>query len=145
MKAFMLFLFYSCALIVLSGVNGIVSHFVADSLSLIIATFLMVLDLIVSIAIGIFAGQYVPEVCVNRTTIERIAGNDAHTYDKGREKNIQQVFGEYFWLWFLPIPPNMGDLLWNDMELDFAPRVSQQVPGPQDGLAEPLDDGHDSL
>ena len=108
MKAFMLFLFYSCCVILLSGLNGLLSYFFVKSITLMVAIVLIVLDIVVSLWIGCFAWQYIPEVCVNRTTIEKIAGNDAHTYDKGTMKNIQEVFGEACYLWFLPIPPAMS-------------------------------------
>ena len=105
MKAFMLFLFYSCCVILMSGINGLVSYYVVKTLSLMFVIVLLVIDIVVSLWIGCFAWQYIPEVCVNRTTIERIAQVDPHTYDKGAAQNVKEVFGESCCLWFLPIPP----------------------------------------
>lgn len=107
MKAFMLFLFYSCVLLVLGGVNRIVSHFIAQTPSMLIAISCTLIFIIFGVCITCFGCQYIPEVCVNRTTIEKIAGNDPHTFDNGIQRNIQEVFGESCWLWFIPTPPRI--------------------------------------
>jgi hypothetical protein len=81
-----------------------------------IAVVLMAFSLFLCSFVGCFGYQYVPEVCVNRTTIERIAGNDPHTFDAGTGRNIAQVFGEHCIFWFLPIPPERYGFNADDLE-----------------------------
>lgn len=109
MKAFMLFLFYTCILVILSAVNAMMAYIVAGTLHVMIAYLILFAGFFVSASVGCFGCQYVPEVCVNRTTIEKIAGNDEHVYDEGKQKNIEQVFGEIPLLWFFPTPPRVKD------------------------------------
>jgi hypothetical protein len=115
MKAFMLFLLYSGVLICFAGVIAVVAARSSDRVPMSTAVIFLVVGVIIALVIGCFGGQYVPEVCVNRTTIERIAGNDPRTFDAGIGSNVRQVFGENWWLWFVPIPPAVNGFAWAEM------------------------------
>jgi hypothetical protein len=113
MKAFMLFLFYSCFLIVFSGIFHVVAASVAGTTSMVFAGTCLGGAVIAALFLGIFAAAYVPDVCVNQTTIEKIAGVELGTYNMGFGTNVKQVFGEKVWMWFLPIPPAIDGFLWS--------------------------------
>jgi hypothetical protein len=118
MKAFMLFLFYSCVLVVLSAGIAFVSSLKTQSMDMMMAVTILVVGLIMTVFLGAFACHYVPEVCWrNRTTIERIAGNDPQTWNAGTRNNIEQVFGEKWYLWFVPVPPAFSGFAWSASQI----------------------------
>jgi hypothetical protein len=114
MKAFMLFLFYSCLMLLLSAGIALFASLKAQSIEILFAVMIVIMGLLFSVFLGAFAWNYVPEVCLrNRTTIERIAGNAPETWNAGTRSNIEQVFGEKWYLWFVPIPPTFSGFAWS--------------------------------
>jgi hypothetical protein len=118
MKAFMLFLLYSTALLLMTAAILLCSAVVTHEVNVLIALVFLTGASIFALMIGSFGLKYVPEVCQNnRTTIERIAGSDPETYNVGTRQNIEQVFGETCWLWVLPIPPRFSGFAWSRNDL----------------------------
>jgi cytochrome b subunit of formate dehydrogenase len=105
MKAFMLFLIYTGILLFFAGILAILSSELTKTLPRILSILLLVFGTVVALGVGTFGCHFIPEVCINRTTIERIAGGDMHAYDAGAAKNFAEVFGERCLFWFLPVPP----------------------------------------
>jgi hypothetical protein len=89
----------------LLSILALLSSEITGSFPRMMAILVIVIGFGVACFVACFGYQYVPEVCVNRTTIERIAGGDRHQYDAGVSENIAQVFGEHWILWFIPVPP----------------------------------------
>jgi hypothetical protein len=114
MKAFMLFLLYSAVMLVVSAGILMCSAIVIRKIDISLAVLVLIAAFGFCSMIASFGLHYVPEVCTNnRTTIERIAGETPGTYDVGTRQNIEQVFGESCWLWFLPIPPRFSGFAWS--------------------------------
>ena len=112
MKAFMLFLFYSCALMFLASISLIVSCILFKSVEISIAVMIAIFSCVVGAACICFGSQYVPMVCQNVTTLEQIGGIDPVTYDRGRRENVQQIFGKNWIFWFLPTRPDLSGFTW---------------------------------
>lgn len=128
MKSFMLFLFYSSLLLFLSTITSIVSYSMTSKVDLSYLLTACLVGILIGGVICVFGCMYVPEVCVNnRTTLERIAGDDPKRYDAGVGNNIKQVFGECPLLWILPTRPSVDGFTWSNV-YDHSSRV--QIPGP---------------
>jgi hypothetical protein len=124
MKAFMLLLFYSCVLIMFSAIVHLTASLTIEDTDTTFPIAGLVGGILVSFVLGTFAASYIPNVCINRTTIERIAGLDAQTYNAGPSANMRQIFGESCFLWILPTPPPVNGFVWSRAAI-----LSPAVPG----------------
>lgn len=116
MKSFMLLLFYSSLLLFISAIISIVSYTMTEKVDLSYILVSCLFGILIGAVICIFGCMYVPEVCVNnRTTLERIAGNDPKFYDAGMNNNIKQVFGECPLLWIFPTRPSVDGFTWSSV------------------------------
>eukprot|EP01025_Chloroclados_australasicus_P028641 TRINITY_DN2838_c0_g1_i1.p1 TRINITY_DN2838_c0_g1~~TRINITY_DN2838_c0_g1_i1.p1 ORF type:complete len:348 (-),score=9.31 TRINITY_DN2838_c0_g1_i1:503-1402(-) len=68
-----------------------------------VTLFGFVLDLAFSISLAGLIFMHWQMICQNRTSIEAFDKNvNPWPFDKGRRKNIEEVFGREFWRWWLP-------------------------------------------
>ena len=112
MKAFMLFLFYSCALLFLSSISLIVSSIILKNIDISFSIMIAIFCCILGVACICFGSQYVPMICRNITTLEQIGGIDPVTYDRGKRENVRQIFGKNWIFWFLPTRPYLSGFTW---------------------------------
>ena len=119
MKAFMLFLVYTCVLLILISAAFLVEILISDKSLQIIYCLGIGMCIFIALLLFCFAYQYFPEVCVhNRTTLERIAGNDPSTFDKGNSsENAKQVFGNSRWAWLVPTRPECDGFTWDTFSI----------------------------
>ena len=94
--------------------------------------------------LGCFGCSYFPAVCINQTTLERIAGVPSGRFDDGEKKNFEQIFGNCFLSWILPTKPPVTGFMWSGItdpsELDHP---SNQENGNIDNVSENEDDEED--
>ena len=112
MKAFMLFMFYS-AFLFIDLMGSFCLYFSRKESK--IYSFLWVIFLIgvvMTLYLISFGASYIPNVCVNRTTLEDIARIEQDRYNQGNVDNFKQVFGESPWKWFFPFRSNIDAFSW---------------------------------
>lgn len=112
MKSFMLFLIYTFLLVIVFSTGCFLSSFYKHIIPSIILGVIGAFIFLLGICVGCFGCSYLPAVCVNRTTLERIAGVPYQTFDVGAKENFQQIFGNSFFAWFLPTKPPISGFLW---------------------------------
>lgn len=116
MKAFMLFIFYSSSLWLLSPILSIIAYCMVKSVSVGFVVFCCLAGFLLGLSILIFGVLYIPEVCLNnRTTLEKIAGNAPKEFNAGVKRNIEQVFGECPLCWAFPTRITMNGFLWSSV------------------------------
>ncbi|XP_037902911.1 palmitoyltransferase ZDHHC15B isoform X2 [Hermetia illucens] len=78
--------------------------------------FLFFVAVMFAISLVSLFGYHIYLVLLNRTTLEafrapifRIGGQDKNGYNLGRYNNFQEVFGDNWKLWFLPVYTSLGD------------------------------------
>ncbi|KAM7342041.1 palmitoyltransferase ZDHHC15B isoform 2-T2 [Cochliomyia hominivorax] len=78
--------------------------------------FLFFVSLMFAISLVSLFGYHIYLVLMNRTTLEafrapifRIGGPDKNGFNLGKFANFQEVFGDNWKLWFLPVYTSMGD------------------------------------
>lgn len=78
--------------------------------------FLFFVSVMFGISLISLFGYHLYLVALNRTTLEafrapifRVGGPDKNGYNLGHYNNIQEVFGDDKWRWFLPIFTSIGD------------------------------------
>lgn len=122
MKAFMLFLFYSGILIAdLSGSLLLYLSKKGSSFYMLIC-FITVIGFLFAAYTFCFGSTYIPNVCVNRTTLEGIAKIDTDAYNNGKVDNFKQVFGESPWKWFIPLRSNINAFEWALSQVQPVPK-----------------------
>lgn len=114
MKSFMLFLFYSGVLLIMIIIDLILAYFfIGDFFELTFVVVISVFVLIIAMMVICFGSGYVPQICVNRTTLERIAGINPETYDAGAAENVRQIMGSSCISWFIPTRPGVSGFYWS--------------------------------
>jgi hypothetical protein len=68
---------------------------------------------VMGFAVGSFGCSYIPHVCINRTTLERIARVAGERFDRGAAENFRQVFGKNCCHWFVPTKPAVSGFMWS--------------------------------
>lgn len=132
-KAFMLFLMYSFALLLLVSLLLLASLFLAPMLPKAVLGVFSGICLFFAISVVIFGCSYVPEVCANRTTLERIANVDPQTYSaQSKAANFKQIFGYTKLSWFVPTRSPVSGFTWsgiNDFEhtIETTPNPTEPV------------------
>lgn len=113
-KSFMLFLFYSSILLFLSVVVAILAYTKTKKVQLSILIMACLLGFFLGAVIFVFACFFIPEVCINnRTTLERIAGDEPKRYIDGVSENVRQIFGRCPLVWILPTRPIVDGFTWS--------------------------------
>lgn len=129
MKAFMLFLFYSSVMLVVLGIASVFSAIFTPIMDKSLTICIVGMVIMFAIMISCFGYQYIPEVCVNRTTLERIANVAPDTFDEGNIENFQQIFGNSKLSWLLPTKPPISGFMWSGINDAFG--TGHEVQSPQ--------------
>lgn len=112
-KPFMLFLFYSGLMLFLFGAAATASCLIAHIIPVAIQASMAGIAAFFGIVVIGFGCTYFPQICMNRTTLERIAGVDPSEFAATRKENLNQVFGKHCIEWFLPTRPAVSGFEWS--------------------------------
>ena len=107
-KPFMLFLFYSGAMLLMLAVISTAGCFIACIIPGPIQGAIAAIGTVFAIVVISFGSTFVAEVCSNRTTLEKIAGFDSQAFAATRKENLDQMFGKHCIEWFLPTRPSVS-------------------------------------
>ncbi|KAK8847815.1 hypothetical protein M9Y10_018847 [Tritrichomonas musculus] len=137
LKAFMLFLIYTFMLIIVFSVGCFLSSYYKHLLPPIILGVIGAFIFLIGLCVGCFGFSYLPAVCVNRTTLERIAGVPEDTFNVGAKENFRQIFGNSFFSWFIPTKPSISGFMWAGITdfnrpLDNQNQIKDQTVEPPD-------------
>ena len=144
LKAFMLFNIYNCILLFIATSGCICSILFASIVPMVVLILFAIAAFMMGGFLGCFGCSYFPAVCINQTTLERIAGVPSGRFDDGEKKNFEQIFGNCFLSWILPTKPPVTGFMWSGIadpsELDHP---SNQENGNIDNVSENEDDEED--
>jgi palmitoyltransferase len=132
MKAFMLFLIYTGVMLIIAGLTAICTVTVSFQWVKLMLALAGGMAIVAAIAIAGFGCSYIPQVCVNRTTLERIAGVPEGTFDSGHSENFRQIFGKSGFAWFFPTAPSISGFAWSGIE-DLDHIQMDRLPAPLTG------------
>ena len=129
MKAFMLFMFYSGILFIIMMGSFFLYYNRKESRMFDFLWLICVVGVIMTLYLFGFGGSYIPNVCINRTTLEDIAQIEQDRYNQGNVDNFKQVFGESPWKWFFPIRSNGDAFAWaiNQHKIYMNQNANQQT------------------
>jgi hypothetical protein len=113
MKAFILLMVYSSLLLLLACAGGISSIFIAWRVHRAILGVLVFFGMLIALYVGGFSCAYLPKLCMNRTTLEQVAGFAPTVFDRGAGENLREVFGDTCFSWFLPLKPSISGFMWS--------------------------------
>jgi hypothetical protein len=116
MKAFMLFLIYTGVMLVIAGAAAFCRAFIDFAWANIIWALVGAAAVVGALMVAGFGCSYIPQVCVNRTTLERIARVPEGTFDSGRAENFRQIFGTCAFAWFFPTRPPISGFAWSGIQ-----------------------------
>ena len=128
LKAFMLFNIYTFLLIIVFSIGCFLSSFYKHMIPPLFLGIIGAFIFLLGLCVGCFGFSYLPSVCVNRTTLEQIAGVPTSTFDVGTKQNFKQIFGNSFFSWFIPTKPPISGFLWEGItDLNAIDRQGQNV------------------
>ena len=117
LKPFLLFLFYSGLMLILLGVAAVASCLISTVIPVFVQAAMGGIAVLFSLVVIGFGCSYFPEICKNRTTLERIAGVDPSEFAGSRKEDLAQLFGKHCIQWFLPTPPSVTGFQWAGVRL----------------------------
>jgi hypothetical protein len=118
MKAFILFMFYTAILFLIACTAATISIIAAWTIHPMIIGILVFCGFVAALSVGGVGCAFLPQLCMNRTTLERIAGLDPNQFDGGSQRNLREVCGPNCLTWFIPTKPAVSGFLWSGIDLD---------------------------
>ncbi|EAY09370.1 DHHC zinc finger domain containing protein [Trichomonas vaginalis G3] len=125
MKPFILFMVYSCFLVITAGSSALLYLGEDDSDMKIIYWLIFGSCCAMGIYVACFGLSFCGNTCNDHTTLEGIAKEDKHKYSLGSLTNFKQIFGEHWYEWFIPTQNKFGGFVWAQIHEEIDNRIQE--------------------
>lgn len=112
MKAFILFMVYSSCLLIVGGASALLYLGTENTEFKFIYWILFGGGILLAVYISGFGFSFCPNTIYDHTTLEGIAKVNKNKYSIDGMTSFRQIFGKYWWEWFLPMQNRIDGFEW---------------------------------